>query len=174
MMVSWAISRFMIACWTKAFTPGVVEDFPSLMCCISMGMYQQLSWKGVNPVELFMLELSANSIIGSFAIQNFWSDCTVAHSICTTFLIVLSKAHNLSANGMQSIWGALLQAYDAVHARTLVWTYVASWLETIVSGNPCSHTTSYMNLQASSDTLIINLMDTKCTIDVRWHRTTQR
>ena len=162
MMASWAISRSVIACWTKVLTPGIVEGFSSSMYCISMGMYSQLSSKEGEPSRatyICMLELSANSVIGSFTTQSFWSDCTIAHSICTTFLMVLSKAPSVCR-------------WNAVDMRSLAPSIQCSLhqnvnlasRETIVSGSLCSCTTSCMNLQASSDTLIVVLMGTKCTI----------
>ena len=44
--------------------------------------------------------------------------------------------------------------------------------ETIVSGNPCSHTTSFMYRHMSCDALMVMLTGTRCTIDMSLHSMT--
>ena len=49
---------------------------------VSYSIYLQFSSNGVKPLELLMLELSANSTSGVCGIQSFWLGKTVDHRIC--------------------------------------------------------------------------------------------
>ena len=105
MMASRAIARLSHTWRTNPWMPGAI--FGALPCssCAIRGIYPYMSSKGANPVDPLTLELIANSTMGTFSIQSFWSGEIMLRRICVIVLIKHSDT--------LSVWG-----WNAVDIRS--------------------------------------------------------
>src|SRR5260370_15801945 len=94
MIVSWVACKFSTAIWANSCTPLYSDVGIFNVIC---GKYPYMSSNGAKPVDLFMLEFIANSIIGICIIQSHWSGQTLVLNICMTFCIIHSVC--------PSVWG---------------------------------------------------------------------
>ena len=136
------------------------------------GMCPYINLKGAYPLNLLMLKLRVNSVIGTWSTQCHWSGCTEAYIIWMIVWIVLSAC--------QSPWGWKEVVILSLTPRRW-WSSVQnldmnfeSQSDTIDFGSPCKQTTCFRNSYASSKALLVVFIGTKCTCEVRWHTITQR
>src|SRR5579875_2343442 len=119
-----------------------------------------------------MLEFIANSSIGHFSTQFFWSAFMVDRRICPMERFIRSVT--------PSVWGwkevdirsfAPSNRCTSRHQRDV---NLGSLSETIDFGRPCSLTISSTNSHDNCDAVIVVLSGMTCTLEVSLHTTTQR